>query len=139
MKSSLTLLALLAACNVVAACGGVAPDDIGTDQAALAGIEGEDIDAECSAEYDDIGRITKVICPGATEAGAAKPKPSGTTIYVGGASGGVWKTTNATPTSEDAAREVDSTGTDGTTAAGTGGASGKLITYGPVITIKPKG
>jgi hypothetical protein len=138
MKTSLTLFALLAASNVITACGGVAPDDIGTEQAALTGIEGEEIDSECSAEYDDLGRITKVICPGATEAGTAKPKPSGT-IYVGGSNGGIWKTTNATATSEDAAREVDSTGTDGTTAAGTGGASGKLITYGPVITIKPKG
>ena len=135
MKTSLTLFALLAACTVVPACGGVAPDDIGTDQAALA-VEGEDIDSECSAEYDDAGRLTSVTCPDPAE---AKPKPSGNTVYVAGASGGVWKTTNATETSEGETREDDSTGTDGTTAAGTGGATGKLVTYGPVITIKPKG
>jgi hypothetical protein len=75
MKTSLTVFSLIGACVALAACGGVAPDDVDTVSSELTGIEGEDID------YDD----------SAATGGAST---SGSTYYVGSANGGVWKTTN---------------------------------------------
>jgi hypothetical protein len=76
---------------------------------------------------------------------------SGNTYYVGSANGGVWKTSNGAARAEEAdggdvgfddgydRGELDSDEEDDTGAAGTGGSSARGVTYGPVITIKPKG
>lgn len=113
MKTSLTLLALVAASAALTACGGVAPDDVDTTSSELTGVEPDEID------YDD-------------RAGTGGASTSGNTYYVGSANGGIWKTTNG--------RATATGGAPGTVErAGTAGSSTSGVTYGPVITIKPKG
>ena len=116
MKTSISLFALLTACTAVIACGGVAPDDLGTASSELTGVEPDEIDCDGTAtattEYDARGVTTSTTESPLPPKAPADVDCRGTAV--GSANGGIWKTTN-------------------------GGTSANHRTYGPVITVKPKG
>lgn len=107
MKASVFTLVLVP--FALLACGGVAPDDVGTDTAELTGVEPDEIDYDSEAattEYDDNGRLIQT-----TDGSGTKTTEFRRCVYP--MCGGI------------------TSGGDGTSA--------KETTYGPVITIKPKG
>lgn len=132
MKTPVTLLALVTACAALSACGGVAPDDVDATSAELTGVEPDEIDCDADSEYTGTANGGVWKTTNFNRAGTGGGSTSGSTIYVGSSNGGVWKSTNCSTRGTG--------GTAGTVdTVSTGGSSTSGVTYGPVITVKPKG
>lgn len=106
MKASI-FTALVLVPFALFACGGVAPDDLGTATDELTGVEPDEIDYDsetATTEYDDAGRL-------------------------------IIKTDSTT----ESIRRCVFPFCGGVQASGGAAGSTKPTTYGPVITVKPKG